>query len=442
MGRGIPGPRLAVVTLTTALALALLAACTQSDKVAGGSSGVDNPEVVVAFVAESGAAVTVTGTVSVYVADQNPAVDPDPLVKKVVTADTAVSLSALDFKGDSARAYNVLIVADDSSGSLVRDLSYDPVARKFTFDSAVSRRVAARMSPLVRYEATLERDGTDLVRVVAPGTPYQAVVVDSVFVLEGVPADDTLTLHVVGADGQERPLKDAPGGGGDKPRHRIDSAAPPIDRGPPPEPSGPLRVNAWPDRSVILGSEFALLGGVEGAPSDDPRLAVLWRQIDPDPSGRAAIETPTAPQTRVTFPWPGFYRFALSAAFGNHRVEDTVLVSVQPPPLPAFTDPNPFNPSSLAAYTEGPAFKVNWYAYLPDTLDLELSRDSGSTWEALSAGVVSNGPVSFRWNATLPVSENCFLRLKRAATGKTVAYSTLFAVRAGSPPPPPKPPGH
>ncbi|HEX2611997.1 MAG TPA: hypothetical protein VHO02_00195, partial [Fibrobacteria bacterium] len=350
----------------------------------------------------------------------------------------------LDFKADSARAYNLLVVSDDSSGSLVRNLSYDPAARKFTFDSAVSKRIAARMSPLVRYEATLEREGSELVRVVAPGTPYQAVVVDSVFVLVGVPSDDSLTLHVLGADGQERPLKNAPGGGsgGDKPRHRIDSTSPPINRGPPPEPSGELRVNAGPSRSVILGAEFVLLGGVEGAPTDDPRLAVLWRQIAADSASRAVIETPTATQTRVTFPWPGFYYFTLSAVFGNHRVEDTVLISVQPPPLPAFTDPNPLNPSSFAAYTEGPSFKINWYAYQPDTLDLQLSRDSGATWEGLSAGVVSNGPVSFHWNATAPVSENCFLKLKRTSTGKTVAYSTRFAVRAGSPPPKPSGSGH
>jgi hypothetical protein len=258
------------------------------------------------------------------------------------------------------------------------------------------------------------------------------VVVDSVFVFTGVPSDDTLTFHFLGVDGQERPLKPADGGsgGGDKPRHRIDSSAPPVNRPPPPEPSGTLRVNAGLDRSVIFGSELVLLGGVEGADPEDPRLAVLWRQIDPNPDFvKATLEKASSLQTRVTVPWPGFYRFALSAVFGNHRVEDTVLVSVQqPPPAPVFTDPNPLNMFSLTAYADGPPFKVNWYAFVHDTLDLQLSRDSGSTWTTLYDNVVSYGPVEFWWNATSPLSENCFLRLRRG--GEVVAVSTRFGVRA------------
>ncbi len=397
---------------------------------AGGSSGVDNPEILVAFVDAGGAQARVTGTLSLYLADQNPATDPDPILKKQLAGDSAAKLSALDFRIDSARAYNLHLVSDDSSGSLLRNLSYDPGSRRFRLrDSGVSAPIALPLAPLVRYEGILEREGPELIRIVAPGTPWQAVVVDSLFVLEGVPANESLLLHLLDHDGQERPLKPAHAAGpGERPRHKVDEDAPPVNRPPPPAPPHNMTVNAGPDRSAILGQEFALLGEITGLQGNDARLAVLWRQVDPDPAlARADLESRTALQTRVAFPWPGIYRFVLSAAFGNHRDEDTIVVAVQPPPAaPVFTDPSP-SPFSEVAYTDGPRFRVGWYAYVPDTLDLQVSRDSGNTWQTLAQDIPSHGPVEFWWDVTPPHSENCFLRLRR--DGEVVAISTRFAVR-------------
>ncbi len=409
-----------------------LAGCLGGKNLAGGSSGVDNPEVKVAFVDANGLSASVSGTLSLYLADQNPAVDPVPLLQKQLNADSAAVLGAPDFRIDSARAYNVHLVSDDSSGALLRDLVYDPGARAFRLrDSALSGRLPLRIVPLVRYEGVLERDGAEaLLRVIAPGTPYQATVVDSLFVLEGVPGDVPLVLHLLDQDGQERPLAPAQAGPGDKPRHRVDTTASVVNRPPPPAPPHNFGVNAGPDRLAIIGEEFSLLGEVAGLSGNDARLALLWRQVDPPPAAaRATLESPTALQTRVAFPWPGIYRFVLSAAFGNHRSTDTVVVAVQPPPAaPVFTDPTPMNPFSEVAYTNGPPFRISWYSHVPDTLELQVSRDSGATWQTLRQNIPSYGPMEHWWEATAPHSENCFLRLLRG--GYVVAVSSRFAVRA------------
>ena len=62
--------------------MALLWACTDnpSGDLAGTSSGVDNPKIIVSFRDSVGKPMRVTGTLSLFVADQNPAVDAVPII--------------------------------------------------------------------------------------------------------------------------------------------------------------------------------------------------------------------------------------------------------------------------------------------------------------------------------------------------------------------------
>src|SRR5258706_11152897 len=70
----------AVFAAATGLIAALLIACD-----AGTSSGVDNPELTVDFVNPAGIALRVNGDLEVYAQDQNPALNPGPLITLKVT---------------------------------------------------------------------------------------------------------------------------------------------------------------------------------------------------------------------------------------------------------------------------------------------------------------------------------------------------------------------
>ena len=55
-------------------------------------------------------------------------------------------------------------------------------------------------------------------------------------------------------------------------------------------------------QTVFLESGAFLAGAVAGVDPADPRLAVVWRQVDPDPTViKASIAAPASLVSRVTF---------------------------------------------------------------------------------------------------------------------------------------------
>src|SRR3954471_1438916 len=77
--------------------LVFFAASCSDNQVAGTSSGVDNPSLTVSF-ASSGTAARVTGDLNVYTADQNPAIDPEPLATIKIKNSAFTVLTGDDFR--------------------------------------------------------------------------------------------------------------------------------------------------------------------------------------------------------------------------------------------------------------------------------------------------------------------------------------------------------
>jgi hypothetical protein len=421
---------------------ALLGGCFD-DKVAGGSSEVDNP-IIVAFVDSLGVSVTTTGSLSIYLSGQNPTLDPNALLTKQVDNVSSIKLTPSDFTQglDSTRSYNLLLIgSNDSVGALLQNLSYQPSKGRFVFDSMTVATVKVPVVPLVRYEAFLNAVGdTGLVRVFIPGTPFQSVVVDSSFVIEGVPAGD-FKLHAIGGDGSERPLKSAPENPAPGNHHEVDTSAPPIVRPPTPPPAQNLLVFAGNDASLLAAAgggstSYSLFGSVQGVDPLDARLAVLWKQVGTGPQGaKATIDNPASLNTRVTFPRAGAYLFVLSAVLGNQRVEDTLLVGIQAPqqqtvfiaPTPGDTVFVPFPFTSPYMYAPE---KIVWDGHKKDTLLIDISYDAGVTWLPMFFFPIDSkkGLNTFDWFPQGDSASTVSLRL-RNMSGETVATSATFQLR-------------
>lgn len=415
-----------VPAFVLALAAAfILGAC--NDDVAGSSSGVDNPEIALAFTSSSSAALTTTGSLSIYQSNQNPALDPNPIVQVRLVNDSSISLSETDFipagdsTGDSTQSYNVLFIGDDSTGGLLQSITFNPKTGKFSLGDTGVTRVSMKLSPLVNYASTLQgASDSNPERVFIPGTPFQCVVVDSGFAFTQIPSG-TFPVHLITGSGVELPLPDSLNTLSPKPIP-VNSGATPIPR-PPAPPPPPLQVNAGTDQTVYLGTQIFLYGQVTGVSGGDPQLAILWRQISPNPDSiSAVIANPTALNTSVSFPKPGAYRFVLSATFGTSPPkQDTVWIGVQPTPPTTFIAPYPGDTVLL-----GKPFQVFWSNQTRDTLSLQFSVNNGP-WATLpkdSAIVADSGFDTLSWTPTGAASFNCQLRLVNSS-------DTLMTVQSG-----------
>lgn len=429
---------LAAFAASTLSAAALFSACVFDDRVAGGSSEVDNP-IVVAFINASGEALEVTGSLSVYLADQNPSVDPEPILRKQLAGAASVRLTGADFtqgaRLDTSRAYNLLLLASDSSGALLREVSYDPRTGRYTTSAGKVTSVKLAPAPLVRYASTLSGIDSGVVRVYVPGTPYQTVLVDSQFVFEGIPSGD-LPFHVV-LGGAEVPLvRDSNDTGPNNgPRHHIDSTKPPR-QAPPPQSPDTLRAHAGPDVLLYLGNGasslgFSLNGDVIGVDPGDPRLAVLWKQVN-DSAPRVPLTQRASRSAKTTFTESGAYRFVFSASFGEAKSEDTVLVTVQPAPdSTVFSAPA----KGFVLYLNEP-FQVSWYATRVDTLTLQFTPDTSAlNWQNLPGQIFSKVGMNTRsWTPQGEPSSLARLRLLNKK-GSVVAVSQTFSLTRRAPPP-------
>lgn len=419
---------------TRFLAFAALSACLAGcfqDKIAGGSSEVDNP-ILVAFVDSTGSDFSASGTVSIYLAGQNPALDPYPLLTKHVAKVSSVKLTARDFVGesggDSLVAYNILFLGDDSVGALLQSVTYDPSTGLYAFAAAKVSEIKTTVAPLVRYEGSLGGGDTGLARVFIPGTPFQCVVVDSGFAFAAIPRG-TFSLRVLGDDGFERPLKPA---GPDR-RHEIDSSKPPIDRPPPPPPLQNLAVFAGYDVSLPSPAggggptSYSLNGSLQGADPQDPRVGVKWRQLSQGPGPKADIERPTALNTRVTFPQPGAYQFVLTVHLAPQKVYDTVLIVIEAPQESLVFK----NPAAGSREYTWHNLTIVWESPKKDTLQLEFSPDGGTAWYPLMFLRPSKqGFNTFDW-VPMDTTGTARLRLKNPG-GTVVATGPLFEIRHSS----------
>jgi hypothetical protein len=416
-----------------------LYACT-SDNVAGGSSEVDNPQVLVAFVDASGATLNPTGSLGVYLSDQSPALDADPVVEFHLTGSDTVRLTPASLAAggviDSTRSFNLYFRGDDSTGSFLQNVSYDPKTGKFSRpDSADVKRVSLTVGPLIRSESVLRGVTTDTIglnRVIIPGSPFQAVLVDSIFVFEGIPSG-VYTVHVLGSNGVECPLPEKMDTQDPK-YHNYNPDTTAVVRPPPPPPPPPFTVDAGEDRSITAGAVIDLVAEVHGVDSKDRRLAVLWRQLPASSQeAQAWIDHKTDLRAKVFFPdKAGAYTFVVTVILGSQQAQDTVIVGVQPRPVnPVFVEPSEgdtvYINRNFTVIWEGGAQK--------DSLHLEASSDSGKTWVKLTTMWPYNSKPGFNqfwwtpyWTDGVPPPSNCFLRLRRL-NGEIVATSGRFVSR-------------
>jgi hypothetical protein len=414
-------------------ALAALYACTFGENIAGGSSEVDNP-VVVSLVDGSGARAKVTGSLGLYLSDQSPAVNPSPRLEiRLEEADSVLLTSELLKAAgltDSLRSFNLYLQGEDSTGSFLQNLVYNPVLKKFTRgDSLTITSVNLTVSPLMRIESVLKggSDTIGLERIIIPGSPFQTVLVDSIFVFEGIPPG-IFPLHMLTSEGIEIPIPE-PMNTNQPLHHHINRDTTPVTRPDSPPPPD-FTLNAGGDRSVYVGTEVSLAGEITGVTADDKRLAILWRQVPPSnpQGGYATIDRPTSFSTKVSFPRTGVYTFVFTAVLGNKQVTDTVVIGVQQPPeYPVFIEPGS-NDTLYMFHT----FRIVWQGARFETLNLEFSSDSGVTWVPLPYPPIESTP-GFNdryWQPTpqwVVASTNCFFRLRKT-DNEVVAVSPRFVL--------------
>jgi hypothetical protein len=317
---------------------------------------VDNPSLILGFTDANGAPVTLTGTASLFAADQNPALDPSPLATlKIENSDSLLllgsdvtrsrSLAKAAASGvrsaDTAVVFNLLLRGDSGAGFFVAGLVYNPKAKAFFGRRGDSlRSLAVRPRPLIRYQATLMRPdgatdtGKAFGRVYIPGSPFRAVLVDSLFVFPELP-QGIFPLRMLAEDGRVFAVRESLN---TQSAMNFTATPTPLDRIPPDPATPAFMLNAGPDREAFLGGSNFLQAKIMGVEDTDARLSVLWKQIHErgDTSAhRALLVSPTTLYTEVKFPAEGVYRFAVAATVGLRTLRDTVLISVRKQPIPA-----------------------------------------------------------------------------------------------------------
>jgi hypothetical protein len=443
-GKTLVVPVLAIF-LVTPIQFVLQGCGLGSDRVAGTSSGVDNPQLTVAFIDSNGGMQRVTGTLSLYREDQNPALDIQPLASLKLENTTFVNLSGLDFDRNSHQAltkmmasvtaaldttvkFNILLRTDGQQGALAIGLTYDGNKHSFAYSNdSTLKRFELIPKPLRKVQATLAHNlkGTGPDRIFIPGTPYLAVLVDSVFEIDDVP-EGSFALKVLTGEGkivsvlQQLDPK--------KPGHFETNET--EDTHPTqPGPEIPLfQVKAGEDQSASLNATVLLEATTEGIKVNDERISWLWHQIEGPHSG-ANLKAPTKPSTRVEFTEAGTYQFEVAATAGTQLHRDTVLIIVE-----ANTQPEVrfLSPTLGEVLFVDSSVHISWSDTQEQAVHLLISIDSGSHFHTIDKGEVhsKNGPTDFSWkiSADIAETENAFLMITTLA-GDTLALSNRFIIR-------------
>lgn len=435
--------------------LAALIGC-GSDKVAGTSSGVDNPALTVSFRDADNSAARITGDLDVYSADQNPALDPEPLVtikiknssftnltgddfkRATAAASAAAALSKTSAADSSVTAFNLVLKTQDRNGGFILGLRYDSAAKAFSRrDDSVVKSIYVTPKPLVRYEARIARQAVhgDAGRIFVPGSPFLATLVDSVFIIEDVPEGE-FPLRLIAGDGKVYPIGDS--------LNTLDSARiyrpgivplGSLDTTHPVDTIPAFSIKASGGRTVFLGEPVILEAGLVGIPASDPRVSILWRwlkegadslgahpvdtavhpkdTVPPKPGAvpTAKILTPTSLRTEVRFSAEGIYRFAVTATVGIKTAFDSMTIAVRAPtpPKPHIIRPRPSDSLIL-----GKPYDIQWEMAGKGPYTIEASNNNGEKWIQLAAKYIpKEGLQTYPWTPAreLGASIHCLIRV-------------------------------
>ena len=445
-------------------ALAILAALLGcgSDKVAGTSSGVDNPALTVSFRDADNSAARITGDLDVYSSDQNPALDPEPLVTIKIKNSSFTNLTGDDFKRAAATSsaapalnkraaadtapttFNLVLKTQDRNGGFILGLRYDPAAKSFTRrGDSVIKSIAVTPKPLVRYEARIAREAVhgDAGRIFVPGSPFLATLVDSVFVIEDVPEGE-FPLRLIAGDGKVYPIGDS--------LNTLDSAriyrpgivpVGSLDTSHPVDTIPAFSIKAQGARTVFMGEPVILEAGLSGIPASDPRVSILWRwlkegadslgahpvdtaKIPKDtlpPRPGAKILTPTSLRTEVRFSAEGVYRMAVTATVGIKTAFDTMTVAVvaPTPPKPRIITPRPSDSLLL-----GKPYNIQWEMAAKGPYTIEATNNNGEKWIQLATHYMHEKALQvFPWTPAreLGAASRCLIRVTDEADPAHVA---------------------
>ncbi|MBW8889138.1 MAG: hypothetical protein JF616_15395 [Fibrobacteres bacterium] len=442
-------------------ALGLFAASCSDNQVAGTSSGVDNPSLTVSF-ASSGTAARVTGDLNVYTADQNPAIDPEPLATIKIKNSAFTVLTGDDFRraqqtaakraaaGETVGAedrtlFNLVLTTQDKNGGIALNLVYDSAARAFTRRDSSVKSVALETKPLIRYQARIAKEpvhGEDC-RIYVPGTPYLATLVDSEFAFVDLP-QGVLPLRLIGSDGKIYPVPDSLNtADSNRVYHPSITPSGSIDTVPSGDSLPDFQIAAPPAFETFVEGHTYLEAKVIGISATDPRLSVLWKWLpdsthradslapdlhsaDPQPPPLAEILSPTSLRTEVRFHGDGVFRFLVSAKLGSRTRSDSVVVSVRhlPPPEPAVIHPAPAESLHLAK-----TYNVQWQMQGKGPYTLAVSTTGGERWIVLESHYTSPDSLPiYAWTPSidLGVSDRCLLRVTDAVDTTLVATTKDF----------------
>lgn len=401
----------------------------------GGSTGVDNPGInglTIEFKDETGNPVLVRGALEIYGHDHNPAVDTAPWLRRQVLDGQGLRLTAAEFDltlagrtpkqsaaskrtaaadttgSDSLIRFNLVFRSASGIGAMSAGLSYDPVLKVFLLDSRATPGVRMLPKPLLRFAGSLRREAVHgvLGRIFLPGTPFQATLADSDFVLESL-TEGRFPMRLLGGDGymyavRESLVTNAANAftAETQPLGRIDGITPPAGFG----------VEAGATQSILLGEEIAMQGRLLGVDSTDSRVSIRWRFLDKVAGDSARIDDPTRLATVIRFPSVPGYSLELAATFGATTVRDTLLVKV----TQLISDMKFVEPQPGDTLVENQSFKVVWAHAAADLVRLEVSCKEGS-W-SLIADSIPNPTVEGTSGWLVPqmgsVVDSCLLRLK------------------------------
>ncbi len=421
----------------------------------GGSTGVDNPgmtELPVEFRDDAGGLALVRGALEIYDQDHNPALDSAPLLRLDLEGDAGLKLTAGDFdrilaartakraaaakrsvagpaESDSLIRFNLVFRSASGSGAMAAGLSYAPALHLFFPEAVGAKSVRMLPKPLLRFAASLHREAVPgvLGRIILPGTPFLATLVDSGFVLEGLP-EGRFSARMLSGDGYLYAVREsldtraglaftvAP-----DPIGRIEAINPPAGFG----------VDAGAPLSTYAGQEIGIQGLLSGADSNDTRVSILWRFLDKAPGDSASIADATRLRTSIRFPATPGYNLELSATFGAVTVRDTLSLNVSPPLSPA--QPKLTAPQPGDTIVQGEACKVGWAYAGSGRVRLEVSYQGkdglDGTWSLVADSIANvSGQGTYLWTPPPPSASSYTGTLRLKATPS----DTVLAVMPGS----------
>ncbi len=396
----------------------------------GGSTGVENPglaELPVDFRNEAGDMALAQGILEIYDRDHNPAVASEPLLRIEVVNQTGLRLTHQDFDRigaarvlknaaaaskrsasagvgltrstelDSLIHFNLVFRSGSGSGAVATGLSYDPGRKVFDLNS-VGAAWSVRLipKPLQRFSARLHREVVhgNLGRVFLPGTPFQATLVDSDFVLQNLP-QGRFGMRMLGGGGYVyavRETLDTKAGhfftAVPEPIGRVDSTLAPLGFG----------VDAGGQLNANMQEITPLQGQLLGADSNDSRLSIVWRVLRSLSTDSAWIAEPTRLNTQILFPTAGGFFVELAATLGATTVRDTVqyksVLVISPAPA-KLVSPQPGD-----SLRQGQGYKVTVSTSLTGLARLEYAYKDGAegTWViAVDSVVIAPGANPTLW---------------------------------------------